>query len=206
MAEWGHGQYGMPGGHALAAEFDRMVADRYLKSSPDSEIGIRARLEYLLNREGGATALAAAGIPGKRGEAGVRQLVDWLSGAVHPRRATREKIDRAYREVRGRYVARWLKGQLRDARGGRGARVSVEPLPGTALPARSGDGRSHRRRQNQFGDKEFGIPPSRWADLVRAWDVGDLGGMDAMWVDLCDDILGSEGVGYYEVTHIGISF
>lgn len=195
VAKWGQGKYGVPGGEAIAARFDQMTAGHLFASPVDTERGFRARLEYLLQRESGAQALADAGVP-----ANEQKMVDWLSGAVTPNRKSRQMVETAYRRARSTNIAQWLKGQLitRDAQGNeRGRKVDIEPLPGSAVP-------QHQAvRQSQFEDRRITISPQEWRALVDSWAQGDIDGMNDEWMDICDDALGSNAAGYYEVAHVG---
>lgn len=193
MAEWGRGEgkHGTPGGRLIAARFDQLVAGSFIASAPDTQRGFRARLEYLLRTESGARAMADADI-GRN----VRQVTDWLTGDVKPTRATMEKVDAAYRKARTENVARDLKRRL--ANGGRGTRITVEPLSPRDVP------KDHRRRQAQLEDREINIRPPRWAQFVDAWAEDDSEAMDTLWMDTCDDISSPPEL-YFEVAHIGFS-
>lgn len=191
MTEWGRGKYGESGGRHIARAFDAYAADRFFKSDPDSARGFEARLRYLLQHRGGGEAMHREGLRPTTG-----RVVDWLTGDVRPNRATRERIDRAYRHLRRENIARGLKHRL--ARDGRGTRVTVEPLAPSKVPP------EQRRRQAQFEDREVTIRPREWSRYVDAWADGDDDALDDAWMDTAGD-LGSPPEAYYEVGHVGFS-
>lgn len=191
MPSWGHGKYGESGGRKIAAAFDGWAAEKFFRSDPDSARGFEARLNYLLQHRGGAEAMHAQGLRPTTG-----RVVDWLTGDVRPNRATRARVDQAYREVRKRNVARQLKAQL--ARDGRGTRVTVEPLAPSAVPA------DQRRRQAQFEDREITIRARDWNAFVDDWVDDDYDAMDDDWMDVAGD-MGSPPEAYFEVSHVGFA-
>lgn len=192
MPSWGRGKYGESGGRHIAAAFDRYAAGAFFKSDPDSARGFEARLNYLLKHEGGGEAMASAGLRPKTG-----QVVDWLTGDVRPNKGTRERVDKAYRSLRGKNIARGLKHKL--ARDGRGTRVTVEPLPPGKVPP------EQRRRQAQFQDRETTIRPRDWNRFVDAWADGDDDALDDAWMDDVAGDLGSPPEAYFEVSHVGFA-
>lgn len=200
MTRWGHGKYGMPGGEAIAARFDQMTKGSFFASSVDDERGFLARLNYLVDTDRGSRALADAGVRLNQAKLTDWLIGDWKGGGVKPTADSRRRVDTAYRRVRSHNLANWLKGQLtaKDARGReRGRRVDVQPLSGSSLPAHQ------RTRQQQFADRRIAVSIRHWRALVDAWAKGDLDAMDDLWMDICDDALGYEASGYYEVAHIG---
>lgn len=190
MPEWYPGKYGTPGGHLIAARFDAYLQSRLIASPVDTFRGLRARLEYLLGSDAGAQALAARGV----GKGGEQQFVHWMSGGVTPTREHQRQIDAAYREVRTANVARAMRARLHN--GGRGTRITVEPVPPSAVPP------SHRRRQAQLEDRRIDVRPATWDRLIDAWQVGDLDAMQAEWEDICDDLSSPPDL-YFEVSHVG---
>lgn len=203
MTRWGHGKYGMPGGEAIAARFDQMTEGQFFKSSVDDERGFLARLNYLLGPNAGpqgAQALAHAGVRLNEAKLTDWLIGDWKGGGVKPIADSRRRVDTAYRRVRARNLGNWLKSQLTvtDARGRkRGRRIDVQPLSGGSVPT------DQRTRQDQMSDRRIAVSIRHWYALVDAWARGDLDAMDDLWMDVCDDALGSEASGYYEVAHIG---
>lgn len=193
MTSWGRGKYGQSGGQAVAARLDAMVPDGlYYRSSPHSDRGFEARLRYVLEHRGGGEALHAHGV-----RPDVGRVVGWLTGDIKPRRSTREGVDAAYREMRRENVARSLKGRL--AGGGRGTRVTVEPLPPAQVPL------NKATRQNQFETREVTVRPDTWRKLVDAWEEEDYDTMDDVWIDDVASDMGSPPEAYYEVAHVGFS-
>lgn len=189
MAEWGHGKYGPTGGELIRDAFDAYARSRLIRSDPNSRRGVSARLNYLTSHRGGVEALQAQGLAARP-----RTLRGWLAGLVVPRRSSREAIDRAYRELRIRNVARELRRRLADGR-----RITVEPLPADAVP------HTKQTRQGQFDDREVFVDGGTWARFVDAWEDDDDRYMDDIWMDdVCGD-LGSPPEAYYEVAHVGFT-
>lgn len=188
MPTWGHGKYGKSGGTLIGEAFDRWAADRFIRSDPDSRRGYVARLRYLTTHRGGMDALAGQGMKSRP-----RQIRQWMAGAVVPRRSTRAAVDAAYRELRGRNVAGALRRKLADGR-----RITVEPLPPSAVPA------DHRHRQAQLSDRETTVDGRMWSRFVGAWEAGDDMRMDDLWIEVCQD-LGSPPEVYFEVRHVGFT-
>lgn len=186
--EWGQGKYGDTGGEKIAAAFDAWAADRFFRSDPMSARGFKARLRYLAEHRGGMERLARQGMTPRP-----RQLRQWFAGTVTPRRSTRAAVDRAYRQLRLRNVARALRVKLAGGR-----RITVEPLDPSAVPA------NRQVRQAQFDDRETWVSGAKWARFVDAWEVDDMDHMDALWMDVCDD-LGSPPEAYWEVAHVGFT-
>lgn len=188
MPEWGHGKYGPTGGELIAAAFDQYAEGKFFRSDPMSPRGFRARLRYLQEHRGGMDLLQQHGV-----KARPRSVRAWLAGAVAPRRSTREAVDAAYRQLRRHNIARALRRRLADGR-----RITVEALPPDAVPVHQ------QTRQQQFDDREAYVSGATWARFVDAWEYQDWGGMDDLWMDVCDD-LGSPPEGYYEVSHVGFT-
>lgn len=189
MPRWGRGKYGRSGGQAIGEKFDQFADAGRIRSDPMSARGFEARLRYLLERRGGGEALAAQGVRPRQ-----QQVVDWLTGDVTPRRSTREAVDRAYLGLRRRNVARSLRGRLSEGR-----RVTVQPLPDTAVP-------QHQKvRQGQFQDREVTIRPATFDRMVDAWEDGDQDELDDLWVEDVASDMGSPPEAYYEVQYVGFS-
>lgn len=194
MTKWGHGKYGTSGGRAVAARLDALAGDGglYFRSSPDSERGFQARLRYVLEHRGGGEALNRAGL-----KPDVDRVVGWLLADTKPTRRSREGVDAAYRELRRQNVARSLRGRLT-----RPIRVTVEPLPASALPT------DRQTRQQQFvdeGDREVTIRPSTWHQFIDAWEDEDYDTMDDVWMDDVAGDMDSPPEGWFEVQHVGFS-
>ncbi|MER7757803.1 transcriptional regulator [Kitasatospora sp. NPDC097643] len=157
----------------------------------DSKRGMAARLKYLTERKGGADAMQRAGLSPSR-----ETMRRWLKGTQQPGPANRHKIESAYRDLRSKNVARTMKARL--SKDGRGTRVSVTPLPASAVPT------NKQTRQGQFEDREMTIRPGDWNRAVDLWANDDMSGLEEWWMDIAGD-LGSPPEAYFEVAHIGFS-
>lgn len=189
MNKWGRGKYGTTGGQAVAARFEDLSGG-FIKSSPDSARGFKARLNYLMKHEGGGEALLAAGVKPRP-----KKIVDWLTGDVKPGAKSRRGVDEAYRALRRRNMARALRAKFRHSR-----RVTVQPLPYGKLPAQK------QKRGQQFEqqpDKSFTVSPGQWDDLIDQWEEGDQEGLDESWMDVVDADAGSPPEAFYEVAYVG---
>jgi hypothetical protein len=186
--EWGwfakHNARGSPGSAALAAEMARIVRETGIKSPVTSRRGLGARLHYL-DTDTGRKALKEAGVrPGT--------LRRWQRGKATPSKGSREKIDRAYREVRTHNMVRSGALTKRLQQEGRGTRVEIYPVNQTDVP-------SQYRRDVQ----QRSVRIRDWATITHAWAAGDDAQLDAAWGDIIADIA-SEYVAYAYVSGIGI--
>jgi hypothetical protein len=173
----------------VAAQFDDYKRAGDIRSDPLSDRGFEARLRYLLEHRGGGEAIHAAGLHPRPA-----RVVDWLTGDISPRAQTRRQIDQAYQALRRRNVARSLKARLAGGR-----RVTVDPLPASAVPPEK------QVRQGQFDEREVSVSGSTFDRLVDAWEDDDQDDMDDIWVDDVAGDMGSPPEAYYEVAYVGFS-
>ncbi|SCK59416.1 hypothetical protein [Streptomyces sp. WMMB 322] len=186
--EWGwyakHGARGIPGSAALSAELERIVRETGIKSPITTPRGLGARLHYL-DSHAGRQALREAGVrPGT--------LRRWQQGKTKPSKNSREKIERAYREVRRHNMVRSGALTKRLQQAGRGTRVEIYPVNQTDVPA---------QRQRDVPQRSIRIRD--WATITHAWAAGDDAQLDQAWGDIIADIA-SEYVAYAYVSGIGI--
>ncbi|OEV27136.1 hypothetical protein AN219_23610 [Streptomyces nanshensis] len=186
--EWGwfakHNARGIPGSRALAAELERIVRETGIKSPITTPRGLGARLHYL-DTDAGREALRNAGVrPGT--------LRRWQQGKAKPSKGSREKIERAYREIRTRNMLRSGALTKRLQQEGRGTRVEIYPVNQANVPA-----------QHQRDVPQRSIRVRDWAPITHAWAAGDDAQLDQAWGDIIADIA-SEYVAYAYVSGIGI--
>lgn len=186
--EWGwfakHHARGIPGSAALAAELERIVRETGIKSPITTPRGLGARLHYL-DTPTGRQALREAGVrPGT--------LRRWQQGKAKPSKNSREKIERAYHDVRKHNMARSGALTKRLQQAGRGSRVEIYPVNQTNVPA---------PRQRDVPQRSIRIRD--WATITHAWAAGDDAQLDQAWGDIIATIA-SEYVAYAYVSGIGI--
>jgi hypothetical protein len=186
--EWGwfakHNARGIPGSAALAAELERIVRETGIKSPITTPRGLGARLHYL-DTDAGRQALRDAGVQ-------PRTLRRWQQGKAKPSKGSREKIDRAYREIRTHNMFRSGALTKRLQHEGRGTRVEIYPVNQAGVPA-----------QHQRDVPQRSIRVRDWAAITHAWAAGDDAQLDQAWGDIIADIA-SDYVAYAYVSGIGI--
>lgn len=186
--EWGwfakHNARGVPGSKALAAELERIVRETGIKSPLTTSRGLAARLHYL-DTTAGREALKDAGVrPGT--------LRRWKQRKAKPSKGSREKIERAYREIRTHNMVRSGALTKRLQHEGRGTRVEIYPVNQTDVPT-----------QHQRDVQQRSVRVRDWATITHAWAAGDDAQLDQAWGDIIAGIA-SDYVAYAYVSGIGI--
>lgn len=183
-----HGREALAG--ALEDTLERMIIDGGIKSPATTRRGLSARMNYLTNTQGGAQAMAEAGITASR-----PTLRAWTSGTQRPRPENLEAIDTAYWNLRAANVLAHpgaFKAHLN--RGGRGTRVEIHPIDQTFVDEpRRRDNLRVRRIQVRYV----------WDAAVDALAAGDLGEFELIWDDIIAE-LDSDWGAYTYVAHIGL--
>ncbi|WP_127469711.1 transcriptional regulator [Streptomyces sp. B27] len=198
MAQWrwrrfGHyGAQGAPGGEALGIAMERMVSG--ISSPVDSDRGLAARLRYLTASDAGYEAMDRAGVHVRP-----RQLMAWLAEEVKPRKDNLARLDAAYWDLRRRNVAADLKRRLHN--GGRGTRVEINPVNENRVDRKHqrGDGLRRRLSTRDVNVRDLDL----WDRAVDAWMDDDLGELDDVWQQICQDYLGTDWEAYAYVDSIG---
>ncbi|MFB6908030.1 transcriptional regulator [Streptomyces bacillaris] len=198
MAQWrwrrfGHyGAQGTPGGEALGIAMERMVSG--ISSPVDSDRGLAARLRYLTASDAGYEAMDRAGVHVRP-----RQLMAWLAEEVKPRKDNLARLDAAYWDLRRRNVAADLKRRLHN--GGRGTRVEINPVNESRVDRKHqrGDGLRRRLSTRDVNVRDLVL----WDRAVDAWMDDDLGELDDVWQQICQDHLGTDWEAYAYVDSIG---
>ncbi|MEU0002180.1 transcriptional regulator [Streptomyces microflavus] len=198
MADWrwihfGHyGAQGAPGGEALGIAMERMVSG--ISSPVESERGLAARLNYLTKTDAGYEAMDRAGI-----HVSPRTLMAWLAEERTPNRANLARLDAAYWDLRRRNVAADLKRRLHN--GGRGTRVEINPVNESRVDRKHQRGEGLRRR---LSTRDVNVRDlDLWDRAVDAWMDNDLGELDDVWQQICQDHLGTDWEAYAYVDSIG---
>ncbi|MFE2823500.1 transcriptional regulator [Streptomyces sp. NPDC059271] len=178
------GARGIKGHEAVARQLDQLAG--YIATPITARRGLSARLTYLTRTAHAREAAAALGFTPTKA-----QLKGWRDGSVTPRRATLEKIEKAYRTMRRENVARYLLTRLN--REGRGTRVEIHPLNQSQVP---------RPHQREMGLRHMNV--RRWDRIVAAWAAGADQELDDAWVEQVID-LGSQWGQYDFVTNVGFA-
>ncbi|MFF0744967.1 transcriptional regulator [Streptomyces sp. NPDC004111] len=178
------GASGIKGGDALARQLDRLAGG--IATPVTSRRGWSARLNYLTRTAHARQAARDAGLTVTD-----RTLKAWQSGRQTPSRASLEKIERAYTQVRRQNVAAHLLKRLN--REGRGTRMEIHPLNQSRVD-------QQLTRVVEFRTMNV----RRWDSIVASWASGDIQGLDAAWDDTITD-LGSNWGQYEFVTTVGFA-
>ncbi|MEV7775947.1 transcriptional regulator [Kitasatospora sp. NPDC086791] len=177
---------GIPGGIAMARHLDTLVSG--IKSPVTSSRGLAARLKYLMEKKGGAEAMARAGITVKPDT-----IKNWVDQKTTPRAGNLAKIDAAYWDLKRRNSAPRFKAKLDNA--GAGNRIEIYPVDQSHVEQK------HRRAIEVRQITVRGI----WDDFVEAWMQGDEPALDVIWDEVLNQ-LGSDYDAYTYVTHVGFGF
>ncbi|MEU8759607.1 hypothetical protein [Streptomyces sp. NPDC048659] len=177
-------------GRALEDALERMIIDGGIKSPVTTRRGLMARMNYLTNTQGGAQAMADAGIT-----AVPKTINAWTKGTQNPLPANVEAIDTAYWNLRAHNVLNnpgAFKQHLNNA--GKGTRVEIHPInQDVVLEPRRRDNLRIRILQVRYV----------WDDAVDAMVAGDIGKLEEIWDDIIAD-LDSDWGAYTYVRHIGL--
>ncbi|MFI6771140.1 helix-turn-helix domain-containing protein [Streptomyces sp. NPDC050355] len=155
------GAKGTPLGRAVAEFLDEAAAGRQrgIKSPITTRRGLKARLNQLgKNRE----LAAQHGIK-------PRDLNDWAKGRRNPRKASLDKIERAYQETLAHRSAAGRRAVRREFDRGRGATIQVTPLDQRAVP---------QQRRRDIPEAEIRITQYRWGPMLDAWENDDYDAME----------------------------
>jgi hypothetical protein len=182
------GAQGVPGGEAIAVELDRMAAEGGVK-------GLHAKLNYLVGSVGGQEAMVAAGID-LTNKSTRNTVLGWLADeetapGVGITKANAHRIDRAYEARRRHTMVPSLKRRLSA---GSGAQVEVHP------PGQAADKAQYARDLKKV---RVNIRPSKWKDIVDAWDRNDWAELNDIWDGIADDQIYPPGA-YAIVSSMGI--
>ncbi|MFB6817583.1 transcriptional regulator [Streptomyces sp. NPDC056347] len=181
-----YGADGAPGAEALGTAIEAMVTG--IASAVDTRRGMAARLRYLTAADAGYEAMDRAGI-----HVSPRTLIAWLAQERIPNKANLARLDAAYWDLRRRNVAADLKHRLRN--GGRGTRVEINPV---------NQNRVERKYQRDLSSRRVNVRDlGVWDRAVDAWIDDDLGELDDVWQQICQDHLGSDWEAYAYVGSIG---
>ncbi|SEG85212.1 hypothetical protein SAMN05216223_1238 [Actinacidiphila yanglinensis] len=177
-------------GRALEDVLERMIIDGGIKSPATTRRGLKARMKYLTTTQGGAQAMADAGITASRAT-----LRAWTTGRQRPRPGNIEAIDTAYWNLRATNVLAnpgGLKQHLN--RGGQGTRVEIHPINQDVVD-------EHARRRN-LRVRRIQVRYV-WDAAVDALIAGDTDELEQIWDDIIAD-LDSDWGAYTYVSHIGL--
>lgn len=182
------------GKHALASALEdtleRMIIEGGIKSPASTRRGLTARMRYLTTTQGGAQALAAAGITATR-----PTIRAWTRGTQHPRPDNQEAIDTAYWNLRAANVLAnpgALKQHLN--RSNRGTQVEIHPVDQTLVD-------EHARRNN-LRVRRIQVRYI-WDAAVDALASSDIAELERIWDDIIAE-LDSDWGAYTYVTHVGL--
>lgn len=178
-----YGARGIRGGEAMERQLDRLVT--FFATPITSARGLGARLRYLTSSKSARQAARDAGL-----NVTDRTIREWQRGMRKPNKANLERIERAYRTVRRRNVARSL---LRRLNSGGGTRIEIHPQNQSAVD---------RPRHREISYRTMNI--RKWDNIVRAWAYGTPDDVHDAYVDELGD-LGSDWGMYEHVTNIGFA-
>jgi hypothetical protein len=183
----GFGQFGaegIEGGRALARSLDERTFDYDVGWWRSEEERLRRAVRYLTRKTGGSAALHAHGVQEDAGT-----LAAWLEEPAVPDADQRQRLEKAFRDLRRRNITPSVIRQL-NARGG--TRIEITPVAQEGVQDR-------HRRQLRLRVKNI----YRWDDIVRAWAQQDSLQMEHLWADIIGD-LDSDYRKYEYVSYIGI--
>ena len=175
---------------ALEDALERMILDGGIRSPATTRRGLMARMNYLTHTQGGAQALADAGVT-----AHPSTLRAWTRGRQSPRPANLEAIDTAYWNLRAANVLASpaaLKQHLN--RGKQGTKMEIHPVDQTLVD-------EHARRNN-LRVRKLQVRYI-WDTAVDALADGNLGALEDVWDDVIAE-LDSDWGAYTYVAHIGL--
>ncbi|MFE9424114.1 hypothetical protein ACFYNO_14245 [Kitasatospora sp. NPDC006697] len=177
-------------GRALEDALERMIIDGGIKSPVTTRRGLTARMKYLTNTQGGAQAMADAGIT-----AVPKTISAWTKGTQNPLPANLEAIDTAYWNLRAANILNnpgAFKQHLNN--NGKGTRVEIHPINQDVV--------DEPRRRDNLRIRTLQVHYV-WDDAVDAMAAGDIGKLDEIWDDIIADLDSDYGA-YTYVRHIGL--
>jgi hypothetical protein len=177
-------------GRALEDVLERMIIDGGIKSAATTRRGLTARMRYLTTTQGGAQAMADAGITASR--ATIRA---WTTGRQRPRPDNLEAIDTAYWNLRATNVLTNPSGLKQHLnRAGQGTRVEIHPINQDVVD-------EHARRNN-LRVRRIRVRYV-WDAAVDALAAGDVDELEQIWDDIIAD-LDSDWGAYTYVGYVGL--
>lgn len=165
-----YGAQGDPASKHIAAQIDEYAMSGGIASSPESDRGFFARLNYLVKRKGGGGAMERNGVR-------PRTLRDWRSGRTKASRANRERVDRAYQELRRENMMPRLKHELRQRQ------IEITPVNQGNVP---------RPRQRTLNVRRKTLRSDQWDAILNAWEDGDFDTIQ----DVYDDAIAEDDTDY----------
>ncbi|MFB7865376.1 MULTISPECIES: hypothetical protein [Streptomyces] len=175
---------------ALEDALERMIVEGGIKSPVTTRRGLIARMKYLTTTQGGAQAMADAGIT-----AVPKTISAWTKGKQHPLPANLDAIDTAYWNLRAANILNnpgAFKQHLNN--NGKGTKVEIHPINQDVV--------DEPRRRDNLRIRTLQVR-YLWDDAVDAMVAGDVGKLEEIWDDVIAD-LDSDWGAYTYVRHIGL--